>query len=93
MNNITLVDIFFTITGAAIVLLTILLAVGIIYLVSIFRSVRRVVRTAEFATDMVKEDLVELRDNIKSQGFNLRDLLGFFHGVSRKRILSKRKVK
>jgi MFS superfamily sulfate permease-like transporter len=91
MTHDQLVDAFFTITGIAVVIVTILLAIGVIYLISIFRTIRRIVRTAEFATEMVKEDLVELRNNIKSRGFSLSALMNFFKNITKRRIFPKSK--
>ena len=91
MDHNNLVDAFFTLTAIAVVIITVLLAVIIIYVISIFRTVRRIVRTAEFAADMVKEDLTELRSNIKQRGLSLSALAGFFKNVTHRRIIPKRK--
>jgi hypothetical protein len=91
MNHDTLVEIFFTITGVAVIIIAVLLTVIGVYLISIFRTVRRIVETAEFATEVVKEDLAELRQNIKQRGFSLSAFLKFFKDMGRKRILPRRK--
>jgi hypothetical protein len=91
MDHNNLVDAFFTLTAIAVVIITILLAILTIYIISVFRTVRRIVRTAEFATNMVKEDLGELRDNLKQKGFNIFAFLDFFKNIASRRIIPKRK--
>jgi hypothetical protein len=93
MSDITLVDIFFTITAAAIILTTILVGVVMIYIISIFMTIRRVIRTAEFASEVIRDDLMELRQNIKEKGVTMSGLFNFFAGLSRKKILPKRRKK
>ena len=91
MDHNTLVDIFFVITAAAVIIVTILLAIGIIYIITIVRTIRRIIRTAEFAAEMVKEDVAELRQSIKSRGLTLGALAGFFKGLGRRHTASKHK--
>lgn len=91
MDHNTLVDIFFTLTGIAVIIITVLLAVLVIYIISVFRTVRRIVRTAEFATNVIKEDLGELRDNLKQKGFNIFAFIDFFKNIATRRIIPSRK--
>lgn len=89
MNHDILVDLFFTITAAAVILITVLIAVVLIYAISIIYSLRRIIRSAEFAAEMIKEDLSELRQNLKTHGLSLRALLGFLKSLGRRRIKRK----
>lgn len=91
MDHFTLVEIFFTITGVAVIILTIILVIIGAYLISVFRTVRRIVRTAEFAADMVKEDLGELRANLKQKGFSFFAFVDFFKNLAKRRIIPRRK--
>jgi hypothetical protein len=91
MDHTTLVDIFFTITAAAVIVITILLAIAVIYIITIASAIRRIVRTAEFAAEMVKEDIAELRQSIKTRGLTLGVISGFFKGLGRKHASLKRK--
>lgn len=91
MSHDTLFQVFFTLTAAAIIVITILLAVVVIYAISIVRTIRRVVRTAEFAAELLKEDVMELRHSLKTRGFTLAALLSFFRHLGRRRIMSNRK--
>jgi biopolymer transport protein ExbB/TolQ len=91
MNHDTLVEIFFTITAAAIIIITLLIAIVVIYAISIIRTFRRIIRTAEFAAEMLKEDMSELRQSIKTKGLSLSALLSFFRHIGKRRILHRRK--
>jgi 5-bromo-4-chloroindolyl phosphate hydrolysis protein len=91
MDHNSLVDIFFTLTGVAVIIITILIAIIAIYVISVFRTVRRIVRTAEFAANVVKEDFGELRTNLKEQGLNFFAFANFFKNIAKKRIIPNRK--
>ncbi len=86
MDHITLVELFFTITAIAVIIITVLLAVLVIYLISVFRTVRRIAKTAEFATNMVKEDLTELSSNLKQKGLSFGAFASFFKNVFSRRV-------
>jgi hypothetical protein len=90
MTDISLVDIFFIITGIAVVLITILLAIGLIYVIVFVRTIKNVAQTAQRATEFVSEDLADLRNNIRSQGFSLSALAGFAKSLGRKKINRKK---
>ena len=91
MDHNTLVDLFFTLTAVAVIIITILLAILTIYIISVFRTVRRIVKTAEFASNVIKEDLGELRTNLKEKGFNIFAFIDFFKNIASKRIMSRKK--
>ncbi len=89
----TLVRIFFTITAAAVIVITVLLAIGTIYLITIFRAVKRIVRTAEFASEVIRDDVMELRNNIKQKGFSMGAFAGFLGKLAKHSFSSKDKKK
>ena len=91
MTHDTLVDIFFIITGVATVIVTILLAIGILYLITIFQAIKRIVRTAEFASKVISEDVMELRDNIKERGLSFGAFASFLTGLAKGQIFGKKK--
>lgn len=90
MDN-QLVEIFFVITAAAVIIITMLLAIVIIYAITIIRTIRRAVRTAEFAAELLKEDAALLRQSIKRRGFSLAILLDFLRHIGRRAVSPKRK--
>ncbi len=90
MNELSLVDLFFIITGAAVVIITVLLAIGLIYVIVFVRTIKNVARTAQRATELVSEDISDLRDNIKSQGFSVGAVTSFAKSLGRKKIFKKK---
>lgn len=77
-SSIAKADIFFVITSAAVVLLTIFLIVGMFYFIGILRVIKRISSRAERTADMVADDIVELRDTIKQEGVSAKRMLNFF---------------
>lgn len=90
MNNVTLIDVFFVITGLAVIIITIMVAIGLFYLITFLRTVRRVARTAQRASEIISEDLTDLRQNIKEKGLNLGAVAKFANNIRRKRIYPKK---
>lgn len=90
MNELSLVDIFFIITGSAVIIITVMIAIGLLYVISFVRTVRRVARTAQRATELVSEDISDLRDNIRDQGFSLGALAKFAKNVGKKSVTKKK---
>ncbi len=93
MDHDTLVELFFTLTGVAVIIITILLAILFVYIISIMRTVRRVAKTVEFATSELKQDLDELRRALKEKGFSLYAFYDFFKNIAGRRVSSKRTKK
>jgi uncharacterized protein YoxC len=78
-------DIFFFVTTVAVVIITIGLVVGMIYLIRILHVIKRISHRAEKTADMVADDIVELRNTIKEQGMSAKRILNFFKNKSKKR--------
>lgn len=91
MTDLTITEIFFIITGVAVVIITALLAVGIIYLILFLRTIKRVAKAAQRASEIVSEDLSTLRDNIKHKGFSLGALANFAKDLGKKKIYRRKK--
>jgi hypothetical protein len=78
MNDILKQDIFFFVATIAVVILTILLAVLVVYIIRISRKVNYIADKAKQETDLLSGELTELRRNIRSSGFKLKHFTGFF---------------
>ncbi|MDQ3018640.1 MAG: hypothetical protein M3Q64_02105 [bacterium] len=91
MNDLTLVDIFFILTGIAVIIITIMLAVGLIYVIMFLRTIKQVALTAQRATEIVSEDIADLRDTIKERGMSVGALTSFAKNLSKKKIFPKKK--
>lgn len=90
MNELSLVDIFFIITGSAVIIITVLLAIGLLYIIVFVRTIKQVAKTAQRATEVVSEDISNLRDNIRERGFSLGAIASFAKGLSKKKTTRKK---
>lgn len=90
MNDISLVDIFFVITGSAVIIITIMIVIGLLYVIMFVRTIKRVAKTAQRATELVSEDISELRDNIRERGFSLSSLASFAKALGKGKITRKK---
>jgi len=78
MDVVLQTNIFFYITSIAVILVTALIIFILWYVISILRNVKDISDTAKKGTDMLAEDLVELRKNVKKDGVKARHILRFF---------------
>lgn len=90
MTDITLVELFFIITGSAVILITILLAIGLIYVIMFVRTIKSVAKTAQRATELVSEDIVDLSKSVREKGLSLSTLFGFVKSVGKRRVTRKK---
>jgi hypothetical protein len=66
MNDIAKSDIFFTVTTVVVILIGVAIAVGIVYLIKILRSIRKITEDAQTITHYVTDDLSELNKGLKT---------------------------
>lgn len=78
MDIVLQTNIFFYITSAAVILVTILFLFVLWYVISILRNVRDISEKAKKGTDALVEDLGELRKNVKKDGTKARQVIAFF---------------
>ena len=90
MNELSLVNVFFLITGAAVIIITIMLAIGLFYVIMFVRTAKKVVHTAQKATELITEDFADLSKNIREKGFNLGALFGFIKAMGTKKVTRKK---
>ncbi len=91
MTDLSLVDIFFIITGTAVIIITVMLAIGLLYLIVFVRTIKNVARTAQRATELVSEDLSDLRSNLKARGFSIGALASFAKGLASRKVKNRSK--
>jgi len=77
MTELIKADVFFFVTTVAVVLLAILFAVLMFYLIGIMRNVRDISALAKDEGKNIKEDIAELRANIKREGLRFKHLADF----------------
>ncbi len=93
MNGLSISDLFFIITGSAIVLISALIIIALLYLIYLLRTIKTVLHTAKRGAEIVSEDLSELRNNIKEKGVSISTILGFIKNMSLKQIFKNKKRK
>lgn len=64
MNEVLHANIFFVITSIAVVLFTILVCLVLYHVLKIVKAVRRIVDRVEAGSEVIAEDLENLRDNL-----------------------------
>ncbi len=68
MDTLIHADIFFFVTTIAVVVITIALTVLIIYLVKVFRNVRKITDMVSEETVLLRHDMSDLRSEIRARG-------------------------
>ncbi len=91
MTDLSLVDVFFIVTGSAVIIITVLLAIGLLYIIIFVRTIKEVAKTAQRATELVSDDIGHLRDNIRERGFSLGAIASFIAGLRRKKVSRNKK--
>lgn len=84
MNDFLKQDIFFFITTMAVVILTVTLAVALIYIVKILRDIKYISKKAKTEADIITEELSGLRQNVKEHGAKLKYFSSFFNSIYKK---------
>lgn len=90
MNTLSLVDIFFLVTGSAVIIITVLIVIGLLYIIMFVRTAKRIAQTAHRATEGISEDIDVLRKNIKEKGFGLSSVVGLLKHFGTKKTTRKK---
>ena len=93
MDNILKADIFFFITAVAVIVLSVFLVVVFLYTIRILRDIKHISSMAKEESDIISEELSELRKNIKKGGAKLKYFLSFFDKIYRGNKKTKQKPK
>jgi len=92
MENFAKMDIFFAVTTAAVVVLTLLIAL-VAYRIAVFvRVLERIASEVQEEAEEIRTDLVRLRSDIAGRGSALRPLLAFVTSFG-KRVVTKKLVR
>jgi hypothetical protein len=68
MDTLIHADIFFFVTTIAVVVITIALTVLIVYLVKVFRNVRKITEAINEETALLRRDIGDLRNEVRARG-------------------------
>lgn len=91
MDSFIHADIFFFITSVAVVLVTALVVIILVYLVRILRDAKSVTNKVKEETELISEDINELRAKTKKEGVKFKNFLNFFRGFSGEKSSRRRK--
>lgn len=89
MDDFLKMDVFFTVTTAAVIVLAVLVGVLIVRLIRILKQVEHLVETAQEEAAQVREDLAALRVKAKREGLKLRHIVNFFSSLRKLKERSK----
>lgn len=84
MDTLIHADIFFFVTTIAVVVVAAVFTIALIYLVKILGDVKKITEQVHEETVLFREDLRDLRHDIKKEGFKLTRFLSFFIGLVRR---------
>jgi len=77
MSDFAQMHIFFFVTTVVVVILAALVAVAIFYVVRILRTVDRLSSEVLEEGQLLRQDIADLRMNVKAEGFKVKHLFGF----------------
>lgn len=90
MESLSHADIFFVITGVAVIIFASACVVFVVYAIMITRDVRYMVKMFRGHADRIGDDVERLRSNFAAKEWSFHDLIGFFKRSPR--ASSRRKV-
>jgi hypothetical protein len=94
MDSLIKSDIFFFITSIAVVLITLLLAIGLVYAISILHTIEGISKQLKQEADLISQDIADVRTYAHGQSWTLRGLSALFKTIFlRRNGLSKSKKK
>lgn len=85
METIMKSEIFFFITAIAVVILTILIGIIAAYLIRILKNVDDISKKAKDEAALIKEDVADLRQNIRDEGIRVKSFVSFFNKLKGRR--------
>ncbi|MBL8031358.1 MAG: hypothetical protein JNK33_03480 [Candidatus Doudnabacteria bacterium] len=83
-------DIFFFVATIGLALLTLLLVVGLVYIVSILRTIRRISKTAQAGTETIVAGIQEAKATVSKDGFVPETLFSIFRKLYTKQAKRKK---
>ncbi len=77
MDEVLQANIFFFVTSVAVIVFTLLLCLALFYIIKILQSVRRIINRIDTESEMIVEDVKQLRSYVLGGGF-VSQLVSFF---------------
>jgi biopolymer transport protein ExbB/TolQ len=85
MEDLIHADVFFFVTTIFIVVVTAAIFVASIYVISILKDLKVISQKARIEGEEIIEDVKNLRENVKREGANLKQISRFFSALFKKR--------
>jgi hypothetical protein len=80
MNEVLHANVFFFITGIAVIIFTALLCVALFHIIRLLKTLRRIVDRVDAGAEAIHEDMQNIRSHLASGGV-IRKLVRFFFGA------------
>lgn len=81
MTEFLQMDVFFFITSAFVVVLVVLLVIAGVYVTKILRDIKYITRKAKSETELLSQDIDELRTNVRKEGAKIKHFGKFFSSI------------
>ena len=78
-------DVFFFVATIGFIIIALLLAAGLLYVLSILKTIRAITKTAKEGTETVVEGIKEAKDSIKSGDFSASFFTHLFKKLYKKK--------
>ncbi len=85
MDTLIHADIFFFVTTIAVVVVAVVLTVVLIYLAKVLSDIKKITAQVHEETVLFREDLGDLRTEVRRDGFKLRHFMEFLARFRRKK--------
>jgi hypothetical protein len=94
MNTLIHADIFFFVTTIVVIIVGITLTIALMYLSKVLSDIKEITKQVKEETILFREDIGELRGDIKKEGFRVERFLMFIKNLFKKtNTRSKKEVK
>ena len=84
MNTLIHADLFFFVTTIVVVVVGIAFTIALVYLAKVLSDIKAVTQQVKEETILFREDIKELRSDIKKEGFRAERLFMFFRNFFKK---------
>jgi hypothetical protein len=94
MDTLIHADIFFFVTTVVVIIVGIALTVALIYLAKVLSDIKEITKQVKEETILFREDIGELRGDIKKEGFRIERFMMFLKNLFKKtKTRSRKEVK
>ena len=90
-NTLIHADIFFFVTTIAVVIVAVALTVALIYLAKVLNDLKEITRQVREETVLFREDLKDLRGEVRREGFQMKQFADFFIKLFKRKKASRSK--